>query len=65
MFRNLNAEQARFDKTNQQMADFLGVTRKTYETKKATGTFTLSEVKKLCEYFGVTFEYLFEMKEAK
>lgn len=65
MFRNLNAEQARFDMTNQQMADFLGLTRRTYETKKSTGTFTLSEVKKLCEYFNVTFEYLFEIKEAE
>ena len=44
MFRNLNAEQARYDLTNDDMATFLGITRKTYETKKANGNFTFHEI---------------------
>lgn len=34
MFRNLDAEQARFSYTNQQMADKLGISRVSYENKK-------------------------------
>ena len=67
MFRNLDAEQARRNKNNQQMAEFLGYKdRKSYETKKATGTFTLTDAKKLAKYFGVSMDYLFETEaEAK
>lgn len=66
MFRNLNAEQRRFNLNNQQMAEFLGFKdRKSYETKKATGTFTLSEAKKLVRLFGVSFDYLFETEEER
>lgn len=65
MFRNLNAEQARFDMNNQQVADYLNVTRKTYETKKSSGSFTLSEIKKLCKLFSVQFEYLFETADER
>lgn len=61
MFRNLDAEQARLNKNNQQMAEYLGYKdRKSYETKKATGTFTLNDAKKLARLFGVTMDYLFE-----
>lgn len=66
MFRNLNAEQKRFDLNNQQMAEYLGFKdRKSYETKKATGTFTLTEAKKLVKLFGVSFDYLFETAEER
>ncbi len=34
MFRNLEAEQARFGMTNQQVADKLGISRSSYEKKK-------------------------------
>ena len=63
MFRNLNAEQARYDLTNDQMATRLGMTRKTYETKKATGNFTYHEIRKLLKMFNADFGYLFETKE--
>jgi len=53
MFRNLNAEQARYDLTNDQMATRLGMTRKTYETKKATGNFTYHEIRKLLKMFNL------------
>ena len=57
MFRNLDAEQARLNKNNQWMAEYLGYKD---ETKKATGTFTLTDAKKLARFFGVTMDYLFE-----
>lgn len=69
MFRNLEAEQARFGYTNQQMADKLGISRVSYENKKKTGKFIALEAKKLCNIFKVKFDYLFatdipEEKEA-
>lgn len=61
MFRNLDAEQARLNMNNQKMAELLGYKdRKSYEIKKATGTFTLTDAKKLARYFGVSMDYLFE-----
>ena len=47
VFRNLEAEQARFSLTNQQVADKLGISRVSYENKKKTGKFTALEAKKL------------------
>lgn len=64
MFRNLDAEQARFSYTNQQMADKLGISRVSYENKKKTGKFTALEAKKMCIIFKVTFDYLFETNES-
>ena len=63
MFRNLEAEQARFNFTNQQMAEKLGMSRVSYENKKKSGKFTALEAKKLCKLFKVKFDYLFETEE--
>lgn len=65
MFRNLEAEQARFNFTNQQMAEKLGMSRVSYENKKKSGKFTALEAKKLCKLFKIKFDYLFETKEEK
>lgn len=59
MFSNLEAEQARKNMTNQQMADFLGISRVSYENKKKTGKFYITEISKLCSLFDVKYEYLF------
>ena len=59
MFRNLEAEQARFGYTNQQMADKLGISRVSYENTKKTGKFIALEAKKMCKIFNVKFDYLF------
>ncbi|NDO19504.1 hypothetical protein FMM68_07520 [Lachnospiraceae bacterium MD329] len=59
MFKNLQAEQARNDMTNQQVADYLGVSRKSYENKKKTGKFYVTEISKLCVLFDTKYEYLF------
>lgn len=63
LFRNLDAEQARFSLTNQQVADKLGISRVSYENKKKTGKFTALEAKKLCKIFNVKFDYLFKTDE--
>ena len=60
MCKNLNAEEARRDMNNITMGKMLGIDPVTYARKKATGNFKLSEVKKLIEFFGVSFDYLFE-----
>jgi len=65
MFRNLEAEQARFGYTNQNVADKIGISRVSYENKKKTGKFTTSEIKILCKMFKCKFDYLFETAQAE
>lgn len=59
MFRNLEAEQARFGYTNQMVAEKLGISRVSYENKKKSGKFTTTEIKALCKLFKCKFDYLF------
>lgn len=59
MYPNLNAEQARHNMTNQQVADKLGICRKSYESKKKNGKFVVTEAAKLCRMFDSEFNYLF------
>jgi DNA-binding XRE family transcriptional regulator len=65
VFRNLDAEQARFALTNQQVADKLGISRVSYENKKKTGKFTTLEIKELCKLFKSKFDYLFATEDTK
>lgn len=60
MYNNLNAEQARAHMTNQQVAEKLGLSRVSYESKKKSGRFIARECAKLCALFGCSFDYLFE-----
>lgn len=59
MFRNLNAEQARAGLNNTKVAEKLGISRVSYESKKKSGKFTTSEAKALCMIFSCSFDYLF------
>ena len=59
MYRNIKAEQARCGMTNQQVAEYLGITRSGYENKIRSGKFFATECMKLCKLFGVEFDYLF------
>lgn len=59
MFRNLEAEQARMGMTNSDVAERLNLSRVSYESKKRTGKFTVTEAKTLCLLFNTGFEYLF------
>ncbi len=63
MFPNLEAEQARKRHTNADVASILGISRQAYEHKKKTGTFKLSEIKKLILMYDASFEYLFDIFE--
>lgn len=63
MFRNLDAEQARNDLTNSDVAEKLGISRVSYESKKKTGKFTTLEIKALCRLFKCKFDYLFQTDE--
>ncbi len=63
MFRNLEAEQARFGFTNQVVAEKLGISRVSYENKKKTGKFTTLEIKVLCKLFKCKFDYLFSTED--
>lgn len=63
MFRNLNAEQARLGLNNTQVAERLGISRVSYESKKKSGKFTTSEAKTLCVIFSCSFDYLFASDE--
>lgn len=65
MFCNLEAEQARKNMTNQEMADYLKISRPTYEKKKKTGKFYVNEISLLCILFGCTYEYLFATDDKK
>jgi hypothetical protein len=63
MFRNLEAEQARNGMTNIDVANYLELSRVSYEKKKKSGKFTTFEIKKLCLLFACDFEYLFATDE--
>lgn len=63
MFRNLDAEQARAGLNNTQVAEKLGISRVSYESKKKSGKFTTPEIKTLCVLFSCSFDYLFASDE--
>ena len=60
MFKNLEAEQKRNGYTNAKMAEYLGISRVTYEKKKRTGMFNRPQIEALLQLFNCKFEYLFE-----
>ena len=65
MFRNLEAEQKRKGLTNSQIAEILGISRVTYESKKKNGMFTRPQIVKLLQLFNCGFDYLFEVDQQK
>ena len=65
MFKNLDAEQARWGYTDQIVADKLGISRVSYCNKKKSGKFTTLEIKSLCKLFKCKFDYLFSTEGGK
>ena len=63
MFPNLNAEQARHNHTNKDVAELLGMSRQLYERNKNVGGFSVKQIWFLCNLYGAKFEYLFKMAE--
>lgn len=60
MFKNLDAEQARKGMSNSEVAEYLEISRTSYEKKKKNGNFRLKEINKLLYLFNSTFDYLFD-----
>lgn len=63
MFRNLEAEQARKNKTDSEMADILHIRRETFNKKKKSHGFSFFEITMLCKFFDQPFDYLFAIEE--
>jgi hypothetical protein len=59
-FLNLDAEQGRYKHTNEYVANYLRLSRVSYEQKKRSGRFSVPECKALCTLYKCSFEYLFE-----
>lgn len=59
MFPNLNAEQARYGESNTFVAEILGITRASYESKKRNGRFSVTDANKLCDHYNCDYAYLF------
>lgn len=63
MYPNLLGQKAYHHLTSQDMADIIGVSRRTYEQKIQSGRFTPEECKKFMSAFNKGFEYLFASDE--
>lgn len=63
MYKNIKAEQARRGVTDQDVADYLGISRKTYGKKIHDGNWNDVQAKKLCQYFQKSFDYLFQNED--
>lgn len=59
MYPNLLGQKAFKHLTNQDMAEIIGVSRKTYEQKIKSGRFTPKECTAFCAFFGKPFDFLF------
>lgn len=64
MYPNLLGQKAFHRMSNDDMAKIIGVSRNTYESKIASGKFTVTECRKYCIFFKKTFEYLFATDDA-
>ena len=63
MYPNLLGQKA-YNKLNEDnMAEIIGVSRTSYQSKIKSGRFTPAECKAYCDYFNKTFEYLFATDE--
>lgn len=59
MFPYLEAEQSRKKMTDQEVANYLSVSRQTYWNKKHSGNFFINEAKALSRLFNKNIDYLF------
>lgn len=54
MFRNLYYEQTKHGFTDRMISGFMGITPTEYRQKKETGSFSVSECRRLCLLFGAS-----------
>lgn len=62
VFPNLNAEQARYGESNNDVAAMLGISRVAYESRKRTGRFSIADANRLCDHYNCEYAYLFSEK---
>ena len=64
MYWNLIAEMARKAMGNDDLAQLLNIKTRTIHNKMhKKSPFTIDEIKKICAFFDMNFEYLFEERE--
>lgn len=60
MYRNLKGLRAKFNLTQSDMAEILGISIVSYNQKeKGIKQFTIKEAKKISKYFNETLDYIF------
>lgn len=64
MFKNLDAEQARRGLTNSAVAEKLGISRVSYESKKKSGKFYVYEVKSYVSFSNVSLTIFLKQKNS-
>lgn len=57
-YPNLEAERARRGLTKSELAEEIGINRKTYCAWITTGNIPQSKINLLCDYFGLSADYL-------
>ena len=57
-YPNLEAERARRGLTKSELAEEIGISRKTYCAWITTGNIPQSKINMLCDYFGLSADYL-------
>lgn len=59
VYPNIKLEQFKMQLTNAEVAQKIGISRVSYESKLKSGRFVASEVLKMCELFDCDTKYLF------
>ena len=60
LYPNIEAERARNNETDMDVARVLGMSRQSYQSRKyGQSKFYKDEIDVLCEHFGKSYEYLF------
>ena len=69
MYPNLMGQKAFHRLTSEDMGKIIGQSRQSYEAKIQSGRFTPKECKAFCDYFKMSFDFLFatdaELREEK
>lgn len=64
MFQNIEIEMLKRKVTRLQLADAIGISESALRNKlKGRNEFTFSEFKKIVDFFGLPWDYLFERSE--
>lgn len=59
MFPNLLGQKAFHKMTSEEMGKVIGQSRQSFEAKIQSGRFTPEECKAFCQFFNLSFDYLF------